>query len=134
MISGETQLRVRYAETDQMGVVYYGNYPMYYEVGRTELIREFGLTYRSLEEYGIIMPVVYLKCKYKKPAFYDDLISIHTQVPEMPGVRIRFEDQLYNQKGDLINTGSTELVFMDDRKNRPCKPPEFFIDTIKSYF
>ena len=105
MYSAETQVRIRYSETDRMGYTYYGNYAQYYEIGRTELIRKFGMTYKSLEDSGIMLPVISLNIKYIKPGFYDDLLTIRTIIKEFPGTRIKFYHEIYNEQNVLINTG-----------------------------
>jgi acyl-CoA thioester hydrolase len=129
-----TQVRVRYAETDRMGYVYYGNYAAYYEVGRVEALRALGCTYRSLEDSGIMLPVRDFSIHYKKPAFYDELLTVTTRIPEMPSNRIRFDYEIFNESGDLLNQGSTILVFVSAANGRPTKPPESFLDTLKPFF
>lgn len=117
MYISETQIRVRYAETDQMGVVYYGNYAQYYEMGRAEAIRQLGFTYRELEALGIKMPVTSLNCRYLRPALYDDLLTIRTTLRKLPqGSVIEFHHEVFNEKGELLNTGSVTLVFYDFEK------------------
>lgn len=114
MYTSETQIRVRYSETDQMGFLYYGNYAQYYEVGRAESIRQLGFTYRELEELGIHMPVVEMHTQYLRPALYDDLITVRTILKELPtGPKVSFHSELYNEKGVLLNKGVTTLVFYD---------------------
>jgi len=103
MFEHSTKLRVRYGETDQMGYMYYGNYAEFYEVGRVEMLRSLGLTYSGFEESGIKMPVLELKCKYLKPALYDEEITIKVIMDKMPGVRIHFRYELFNDKDELIN-------------------------------
>ena len=127
MIKTETTLRVRYAETDQMGFVYYGNYAQYYEVGRVEAMRSLGFSYKEMEASGILMPVINFNIDYKKPALYDDEIRIVTTVSKLPSVRITFDYECYNQKNELLNTGSVTLVFIDKIKNKPTKPPNWFM-------
>lgn len=134
MIKTETTLRVRYGETDQMGFVYYGNYAQYYEVGRVEAMRSLGFSYREMEENGILMPVINLTINYKKPALYDDEVRVVTIVKEMPKVRITFDYECYNQKNDLLNTGSVTLVFIDKTKNKPVIPPDWFLEGFKKKF
>lgn len=134
MIKTETTLRVRYGETDQMGFVYYGNYAQYYEVGRVEAMRSLGFSYREMEESGILMPVINLTINYKKPALYDDEVRVVTMVKEMPKVRITFDYECYNQKNDLLNTGSVTLVFIDKTKNKPVIPPDWFLEGFKKRF
>ncbi len=132
--SGKTQLRVRYGETDKMGVVYYGNYPLYFEVGRNALLRNFNMSYRDIEDDGIILPVVSLSVKYYKPAFYDDLLTITTTVREMPAVKIIFDYQIHNESGELIAEGDTILVFTNSSTRRPCRAPESLVNALKPYF
>lgn len=134
MFSFETKIRIRYADTDQMGYMYYGNYATMYEVARTEMLRSLGMTYKSMEEDGVMMPVLELKCKYLKPALYDDEIVVKVIIEEKPGVRIVFKYELFNQYEVLINLGETTLVFVDIEKNRPCMAPKNFLQKIESYF
>lgn len=134
MFRFENKVRVRYADTDQMGYMYYGNYATFYEVARTDMLRSTGISYKELEKMGVMMPVVNLECNYKKPAFYDELIRIETVIREKPSVKIKFEYSLYNEKDELINTGSTILVFVDMKTGRPCPPPVLFMDKIQQYF
>lgn len=134
MYSHSTKIRVRYGETDQMGYMYYGNYAQYYEVGRVEMLRSLGMSYSSMEADGIMMPVLELKCKYIKPALYDQEITVKTIVKELPGIRIFFEYELYNEKEELINLGSTTLVFVDMKKNKPTSPPENFMEKLSIFF
>ncbi len=134
MYSHETFIRVRYGETDQMGYMYYGNYAQFYEVGRVEMLRSMGLSYKSFEEGGIMMPVLELSCKYIRPARYDDNIRVVTTLKVMPRMRIIFEYELYNSESQLINTGSTTLVFVNMKTFKPCLPPVALRDKLKSYF
>ena len=134
MFSFETKIRIRYADTDQMGYMYYGNYATMYEVARTEMLRSLGMTYRSMEEDGVMMPVLELKCKYFKPALYDDEITVKVIIENKPGVRIIFKYELYNKDSVLINVGETTLVFVDIKKNKPCMAPQVFLDKIDTYF
>lgn len=134
MISAETQVRVRYGETDQMGYVYYGHYATYYEVGRVELFRSLGFSYRELEESGIQMPVTQMRCKYLKPATYDEVVRIVTSIREKPTARITFHYDLYNPEDELINTGDTTLVFIDTQRERPIKVPDWFLEAVQPYF
>ena len=124
MVTNEIQIRVRYAETDKMGYVYYGNYATYFEVARVELLRKLGFTYKNLEEEGIILPVLDFSIKYFKPAFYDDLLTIKTIVKEKPGTRIHFEYETYNENGILLNKAETTLVFINRSNNKPMLMPE----------
>ena len=123
MYTSETTIRVRYGETDQMGYLYYGFYAMYYEVARVESLRQLGLTYKEIEAGGIIMPVLENRSKYLAPARYDELLKIVTRINEKPGIRIRFEYEIFNEENKLIHQGETLLVFVNRQTNRPCKPP-----------
>ena len=134
MLRSETKIRVRYGETDQMGYMYYGNYAQYYEVGRVEMLRSLGMSYSSMEADGIMMPVLELKCKYIKPALYDQEITVKTIIKTLPGIRIFFEYELYNEKEELINIGTTTLVFVDMKKNKPTNPPENFMEKLSVFF
>jgi acyl-CoA thioester hydrolase len=134
MFEHSTKIRVRYGETDQMGYMYYGNYAGFYEVGRVEMLRSLGLTYSGMEQSGIMMPVMEMHCKYLKPALYDEEITVKVIMHKMPGVKIHFNYELYNEAGILINTGETLLVFINMKTNRPCPPAQDFIDKIKPFF
>jgi acyl-CoA thioester hydrolase len=134
MFSHSTKIRVRYADTDQMGYMYYGNYATFYEVGRVEMLRSLGLTYKSMEESGIIMPVIDLKCKYILPALYDEEITVKVFIDKMPSLRIHFRYELYNESGELINMGETTLVFIDQVKKKACLPSKEFLEKLSAYF
>lgn len=134
MIKAETMLRVRYGETDRMGYAYYGVYAQYYEVGRVEAMRTLGFSYKEMEDRGILLPVVDFQVKYKKPAFYDDEVTVVTSIREVPGVRITFHYECYNQHRELLNTGIVTLVFIDKAKNKPCQPPEWFMESFMKKF
>jgi len=134
MFEHSTKIRVRYGETDQMGYMYYGNYAEFYEVGRVEMLRSLGLTYSGMELSGIKMPVLELNCKYLKPALYDEEITVKVIMDKMPGIRIHFRYELYNEKQELINKGETLLVFVNMQSNRPCLPPQDFLDKLKPFF
>jgi acyl-CoA thioester hydrolase len=123
MFVAETKIRVRYAETDQMGVVYYGNYAQYFEVARAESIRDLGYTYREMEEAGIIMPVVELHCKFLRAANYDDLLTIKSTVKELPADhRIEFHQEVFNEKGKLLTVGRVVLYFMTKDMQKASMP------------
>lgn len=134
MYQSETRVRVRYGETDQMGYAYYGTYAMYYEVGRVESLRQLGLTYRSLEEMGVMMPVLENGSKFLAPAFYDENLRIVTTLREMPRVRIRFEYQIYNEAGALIHEGFTLLAFVNKANGKPCRPPAVMTSLLERFF
>lgn len=134
MFQSETSLRVRYGETDRMGYVYYGNYAMYFEVGRVETIRALGLSYRELEDSGIMLPVAEMSVKYLRPAFYDDLLLVKTIIPEMPSTRLRFLYEIYNTEKILLTRGETTLVFVSAENMKPRPAPEVFLEKIRPYF
>jgi acyl-CoA thioester hydrolase len=117
-----------------MGYVYYGNYAMYYEVARVESLRQLGLTYRELEEMGVMMPVVENKSRYLAAAKYDDLLTIKTTLKEKPGVKIKFEYEIYNESGVLLHQGETLLVFINMETKKPCRPPEEMMKVLSPYF
>ena len=133
MYISETKIRVRYGETDQMGYCYYGNYAQYFEVGRVEALRGLGMSYKSLEESGVMLPVLEFKIKYLKPAFYDDLLTIKTTIKTLPAARIHFEYETFNEAGTLLNVGETTLVFINKTTNKPCPAPAAMIEKLKSY-
>lgn len=134
MFTYETKIRVRYGETDQMGYMYYGNYAAFFEVARTEMLRSLGMTYKSMEEKGVMMPVLEMHCKYLKPARYDEEITIKVTVEKMPGIRMFFRYELYNEESELIHVGETTLAFIDMKRNRPCLPPDDFQNRLKPFF
>ena len=134
MFQHATKLRVRYGETDQMGYMYYGNYAEFFEVGRVEMLRSLGLTYSGMEAAGIMMPVLEMNCKYLKPARYDEEITINVSMAKMPGVKIHFKYDLYNEKDELIHVGETLLAFVNMKTNRPCLPATEFLEKLKPFF
>ncbi len=134
MYTSTTKIRVRYAETDMMGYVYYGNYATYFEVARVEAIKKLGFSYRRMEDEGIALPVLEFSIKYYKPAFYDDELRIETTISELPQARISFTYQTFNEKNELINEASTTLVFINKNTQRPCAAPTDFIEAMKAYF
>ncbi len=125
-----TKLRVRYGETDQMGIVYYGNYADYLEQGRTEWLRTLGFSYKFMEANNIHLPVVNLNIDYKKPALYDDVINITTTLKEIPTVRIEFYYEIHNQDGQLLITATTTLVFVNSSTNKLRKAPEYLLEKL----
>ena len=135
MYIATTHIRVRYGETDQMGYLYYGNYALYYEVGRAEAVRELGFTYRRLEEMGIVMPVVELNVQYYRPALYDDLITVKTILKELPdGSKIQFHSELYNEEGTFLNKGVTTLVFYDPKEKKTVNMPDMIRTRLAPFF
>jgi acyl-CoA thioester hydrolase len=129
----ETQLRVRYVDVDQSGFVYNGNYATFYEVGRTESLRQMGRTYKELEDQGVIMPLLNQYSKFIRPARYDDLLTVITRIPELPNTRIRFEYEIFNQEGIKINEGYNELIFLNAERGRPQRAPQWFIDLLTEH-
>ena len=134
MFQSEIKLRVRYADTDQMGFVYYGNYAAFYEVARVESFRNIGYSYKDIESSGIAMPVLEMQSSYQAPAKYDDLLKIKIKIPEMPRARIRYEYEIYNEKAQLLNTGETTLAFVNVANGKPIKLPEDLKGLISAYF
>ncbi|MGN6619132.1 MAG: acyl-CoA thioesterase [Ilyomonas sp.] len=135
MYESQTQVRVRYAETDQMNVVYYGNYAQYFEVGRVESIRQLGYTYKDMEASGVIMPVVEFSIKYLRPATYDDLLTIKTTVRELPeDHRIEFFQEVYNEDGKMLTAGKVVLYFLDSSTRKKTIMPELLRKKLEPYF
>lgn len=124
-------LRIRYSETDQMGVVYHGNYAQYLEMGRVEWLRSLGVSYKSLEESGIMLPVISMNLQFKKSATYDDLITVRTKLTRPPGVKIEFDYEIINEAGELLVTANTVLAFMDMERMRPTKCPGHILERIE---
>lgn len=125
-----TKTRVRYAETDQMGVVYYGNYAQYFELGRTEWLRAKGISYKDMENHGIMLPVISLNCEFKKSAIYDDVLTIKTILKKKPGVRIEFDYEITNEKNEMVCTGNTVLVFINMKTNKPTRCPDYILKNL----
>ena len=127
----DTKIRVRYAEADRMGYVYYGNYAMYFESARTEMLRSLGFSYREWEDSGIILPVRELQIRYHAPAYYDDLLTIRTIIKDKPDVRITFHHEVYNEKGEKTCTGSLVLVFVNSETRKPTRAPKIFLKALE---
>lgn len=128
----EISFRVRYAETDQMGVVYHGNYAQYLEMGRVEWLRQYGVSYKSMEENGIMLPVISLQVKFVKPAIYDDLLTVRTILKKPPTVKIEFDFEIYNESGKILANANVVLAFIDMKKNRPVRCPQYLLEKIDS--
>ncbi len=131
MLFNEISFRVRYAETDQMGVVYHGNYAQYLEMARVEWLRHLGISYKKLEENGIMLPVVSMCLNYKKPALYDDLLTVRAVLKKIPSVKIEFDYTIRNEKGEILAEANTVLAFMDRRSKRPVKCPDYLLDKLE---
>ncbi|MDX9750755.1 MAG: thioesterase family protein [Flavobacteriales bacterium] len=134
MYTHDHQLRVRYGETDQMGFMYYGDYPSIFEVGRVEALRALGFPYRRLEEEGVMLPVRDMQVRYHGPARYDDLVTVRTTIVEPPSARIVFRYELFNEAGDLLTEAATTLVFVDATTMRPRRAPRPLVDALAPYF
>ena len=135
MYTHETQTRVRYGETDQMGYLYYGNYALYYEVGRAEMIRDLGLSYKEMEStLGVMMPVMSLQMRFVRPALYDELVTIRTTLRELPTSTITFHMELFNEKKKLLNGGSVKLCFVEMATNRTVAPPQYLMGKLQPFF
>jgi len=135
MFIHESTVKVRYVETDQMGVVHHSNYAQYYELARTECFEACsGMTYESMEADGVMLPILEFQSKFLKPAFYNQTLTIKSIVNELPTVRLTVDYEIYNDNKELINTGKTTLVFVNKETRRPCQPPESFMKNIRSYF
>lgn len=135
MFTSETQIRVRYAETDQMNVVYHGNYAQYFEVGRVESIRKLGLSYKDVEASGIVMPVIEWTAKFIQPARYDDLLTVRTAVKKWPvDYRIEFHQEVYNEEGKLLTTGKVLIYFLKAATLERAPMPEQMAKTLRPFF
>jgi len=132
MSFNKISFRVRYAETDKMGIVYHGNYAQYLEIGRIEWLRNMGVSYKRMEEEGIILPVVSLNVRYRKSALYDDLITVHTTLVEIPLVKISFAYKIYNETNELLVEASTDLAFLNAITQKPIKCPDYILEKIKN--
>lgn len=131
MIVHEIKIRVCYGDTDKMGVVYYGTYPRFYEAGRNELLRAHGITYKEIEEAGIVWPVRTLSITYLKPAFYDDLLTIRTIVDETPAVRFKIKTEIYNESGELINHAEVVLISTNPGTGKAMRTPGWLLEKLK---
>jgi len=127
----EIPIRVRYGETDQMGVVHHGNYALYLELARIEWLRKLGISYKKMEEDGIMLPVISLSINFKKSACYDDVIKVKTQLKYMPTATIEFEYEITNKNGEILTTANTVLAFIDMKSKRPVRAPKFILDSLK---
>ena len=135
MYEFNTQVRVRYAEADPMNVVYYGNYAQYFEVGRVESLRNLGLSYKGIEDMGIMLPVVELNIKYLRPAKYDDLLTIKSQIKELPtDHKIIFDQEIYNEEGKLLTIGKVKLYFMDSKLGKRASMPSSMLEKLSTFF
>ncbi len=127
----QTKIKVRYAETDQMGVVYHGNYAQYLEIGRLEWLTALGISYKEMEADDVMLPVVSLSLNYKKPAFYDDVLTISTTLVKQPTASIEFNYEIHNSSGELLTTANTKLVFVNMKSNFPMRCPQYILDKLQ---
>ncbi len=130
MNNTSTQIRVRYGETDQMGVVYYGNYAQYLEQGRTEWLRSLGFSYKWMEANNIHLPVVHFSIDYKLPAYYDDILTVKTILKKTPTVKIEFQYEIYNESKQLLATATTVLVFINSSTKKLMKAPDYLLEKL----
>ena len=127
MITNIIQFRVRYGETDQMSFVYHGNYAEYFEMGRIEWLRKLGISYKNMEESGIMLPVISLNTNYIKPAKYDNLLTLKTTLANKPLVKIKFEFEIHNENNELLTTANASLAFINSVTKRPIRAPEYLL-------
>lgn len=130
MRKSSTKTRVRYSETDQMGVVYHGNYAQFFELGRTEWLRDLSITYKDMESRGIMLPVISLKCNFIKPALYDDVLTIETFLKKKPMVKIEFDYRITNQNDEIVCTGNSVLAFLDMKTSKPKRCPDYLLESL----
>lgn len=129
------QKRVRYGETDQMGYLYYGHYAQYYEIGRVEMLRSLGITYKDLEEkYGTFMPVLHLECRYVRPARYDELLTIETTLRKLPKKDMVFYIEIKNEEGKIVNGGRVRLCFLDRKTSKVTSVPKILLEVLAPLF
>ena len=131
MLSNIIKIRVRYGETDQMSYAYHGNYAQYFEMGRTEWLRELGISYKNMEESGIMLPVISLNINFFKPAKYDDLLTLKTTLVKKPAARIEFEYEIHNEQNELLTKGFSTFVFVNMSTNRPTRIPDYILTKIE---
>ncbi|RZK18143.1 MAG: acyl-CoA thioesterase [Flavobacterium sp.] len=135
MFEYESKVRVRYIETDQMGIVHHANYVQYYELARTECFEACsGMSYATMEAEGVMLPILEIQSKYLKPAYYNQVLTVKSIVKEKPSVFLHVEYEIYNEENELINTGKTTLVFVRKESRRPCRPPKNFMKNVEQYF
>lgn len=130
MITHDSQIRVWYKHTDQMAICHHSNYICYYEAARSEFMRALGMSFAEVEQRGIMMPILDVQSRYHKPAYFDELLTVRLIIQELPMARINFCYEIYNEKQELINTGSTQLGFIHSDTRRPCRCPEWFLELL----
>lgn len=132
MIRHDFTMRVWYRDTDQMGIVHHSNYLGYYEAARSDMLRALGMSFAEVEKQGIMMPVLEVRSRYLRPARYDELLTVRITLREMPAARITFDYEIFNERAELLNTGTTVLGFIHSDTRRPCRCPEWFLDLLRS--
>ena len=130
MLTHDAKIRIWYKHTDQMGFVHHSNYICYYEEARTEFMRHYGISYAKMEENGIMMPVLHIESDYRRPAYYDDILTVRAILRDVPKARFKVDYEVYDSKGELLNTGSTTLGFIHSDTRRPCRCPQWFVDLL----
>jgi len=134
MYCHESHIRVRYGETDRMGYLYYGHYPEYFEVARTDMIRSLGISYKEMEDQGILLPVRSLHIDYKQPALYDEMLTVRSCLNSLPEIRLDIDYEIYNEQNILICKGNSVLVFVDAETRKPIRAPDSFLTSVQMYF
>jgi len=134
MICSVTNIRIRYSETDKMGYLHHANYLNYFEIGRAEMLRNIGMTYKKMEEEGILLPVLSVNINYNAPSYYDDVLTVKTYMKQKPGIKVFFEYEVYNENSVLICTGNSTLVFIDAVSRKPRRPPHYFMEKVAAEF
>ncbi|MGB0891737.1 MAG: acyl-CoA thioesterase [Flavobacteriaceae bacterium] len=130
MLSHTSSFRIRYGETDQMGVVYHGNYAQYFEIGRTEWLRSLNVTYKDMEKSGVMLPVISLSSTFKKSAFYDEVLTIKTILKKRPSVKIEFDFEITNEQNELVTLGNAVLVFINMETKKPMRCPDYILEKL----
>lgn len=131
MITFDTEIRVWYVDTDQMGIVHHSNYIKYYEEARSAFMRHLGVSYADMEASGVLMPILHVESDYKRSARYDDLLTVRITIKDIPMARFVANYEVYNATGELLNTGSTTLGFLNKTTMRPCRAPEWFVEMLQ---
>ena len=134
MISFDAKVRVWYKHTDQMGICHHSNYICYFESARSDMMRSLGLSYAEMEARGVMMPILEVQSRYRKPAYYDEVLTIRVRIEEMPVTRIDFRYEIFNEAQELLNTGWTQLGFMDSTTRRPCRCPEWVLEKLREHW
>ena len=134
MIRFDAKVRVWYKHTDQMGICHHSNYICYFESARSDMMRSLGLSYAEMEARGVMMPILEVQSRYRKPAYYDEVLTVRVRIEEMPAARIDFRYEIFNEAQELLNTGWTQLGFMDSRTRRPCRCPEWVLEKLREHW